>query len=229
MRLFRVANNFSIGVTFVARRLMNKQDQGALGGMTFSQIEGAIEALVETAHLAGLNLDDLLALLDAELNIKEILEIIAVQSASPREMNTVRNSCSDLQKSPGGCLMRPLVESRSKKLVLCIDDDESLLECESEFLAALGYTVLTAPSGGEGLELAAKNCVDVVIVDYCMPQMNGQEVAVEMRRLRPQATIIMLSGLVPQEALNTVDAFVPKDRLAMQLLKAIETNVPTDG
>jgi CheY-like chemotaxis protein len=200
--------------------------------MTFSQIEGAIEAFVETAHLAGLNLDDLLALFDAELNIKEILEIIAVQSASPREMDTVRNPCSNLQKSFGGCLMRPLVESRSKKkLILCIDDDESLLECESEFLAAVGYTVLTAPSGAEGLVLASKNCVDVVIIDYSMPQMNGQEVAVEMRRLRPQATIIMLSGLVslPPEARNTVDAFVPKNRLPMQLLQAIDANVPIDG
>jgi len=64
-----------------------------------------------------------------------------------------------------------------------------------------------------------------------MPQMNGHEVAIEMRRLRPQATIIMLSGSmdVPQEAMNTVDAFVPKDRLASQLLQAIEANVPLDG
>jgi len=90
---------------------------------------------------------------------------------------------------------------------------------------------LTAQRGDEGLELAAENCVDVVIVDYCMPQMNGQEVAVEMRRLRPQATIIMLSGsiAVPQEAVNTVDAFVRKDRLASELLQAIEANVPIDG
>ena len=76
---------------------MDEKDQGALSGMTFSQIEGAIEAFVESAHLAGLNLDDLLALFDAELNIKQILEIIAVKSASPREMDTVRNPCSNLQ------------------------------------------------------------------------------------------------------------------------------------
>jgi hypothetical protein len=41
----------------------------------------------------------------------------------------------------------------------------------------------------------------------------------------------MLSGsvAVPQEALNTVDAFVPKNRLATQLLPAIEANFPIDG
>jgi YesN/AraC family two-component response regulator len=54
------------------------------------------------------------------------------------------------------------------------------------------------------LELASKHSVDVVILDYFMPEMNGQEVAIEMRRLRPEAAIIMLSGAadVPEQALK---------------------------
>ena len=65
--------------------------------------------------------------------------------------------------------------------------------------------------------------VDVVIVDYCMPEMNGHEVAIEMRRLKPKAPIIMLSAAldVPEQAMKLVDAFVAKDRLASQLLPAI--------
>jgi len=53
--------------------------------------------------------------------------------------------------------------------------------------------------------------------------MNGQEVAIEMRRLKPQAPIIMLSASmeVPEQALKLVDAFIVKDRLASQLLPAI--------
>src|ERR1700686_5477369 len=108
-------------------------------------------------------------------------------------------------------------------VLLCIDDNEDVLECEKSFLESFGYTVLTAPSGGKGLELATIHSVDVVIVDYFMPEMNGQEVALEMRRLRPQAPIIMLSGAVdvPDETLKLVDAFIAKDRLASQLLPAI--------
>jgi CheY-like chemotaxis protein len=108
-------------------------------------------------------------------------------------------------------------------VVLCIDDNQDVLECERAFLESFGYTVLTAPSGGEGLELAAIHSVDVVILDYFMPAMNGQEVAIEMRRLRPQAPIILLTeGLgVPEQALNLVDALVAKDRLASQLLPTI--------
>ena len=112
---------------------------------------------------------------------------------------------------------------RQSGVLLCIDDDEEVLECEKSFLESFGYTVLTAPSGSKGLELASMYSVDVVIVDYFMPEMNGREVAIEMRRLRPQAPIIMLSAAVdvPEHALKLVDAFIAKDRLASQLLPAI--------
>jgi CheY-like chemotaxis protein len=73
--------------------------------------------------------------------------------------------------------------------------------------------------------------VDVVIVDYVMPEMNGYEVAIAMRRVRPQAPIIMLSGAVdvPEQALKGVDAFVAKDRLASQLLPAITQLRESEG
>jgi CheY-like chemotaxis protein len=111
----------------------------------------------------------------------------------------------------------------SRGVVLCIDDNQDVLECERAFLEAFGYTVLTASSCGRGLELAAIHSVDIVIVDYFMPRMNGQEVALEMRRLRPQAPIIVLTEGrgVPEPALNLVDALVAKDRLASQLLPTI--------
>jgi len=110
-----------------------------------------------------------------------------------------------------------------KAVLLCIDDSEEVLECEKSFLESFGYTVLTAASGGEGLELASMHSVDVVIVDYFMPEMNGQEVAIEMRRVRPLAPIILLTGAVdvPAQALKLVDAMVAKDRLASELLPTI--------
>jgi CheY-like chemotaxis protein len=117
--------------------------------------------------------------------------------------------------------MHPLTPP--SKIVLCIDDNEDVLECEKAFLESFGYTVLTAPSGGRALELASVHSVDVVIVDYVMPEMNGHEVALKLRRLRPQTPIIMLSGAVdvPEQALKSVDAFIAKDQLASRLLTAI--------
>jgi CheY-like chemotaxis protein len=46
-------------------------------------------------------------------------------------------------------------------VLLCIDDDEDVLECEKSFLESFGYRVLTAASGGKGLELAATHSIDV--------------------------------------------------------------------
>ena len=110
-----------------------------------------------------------------------------------------------------------------RAVLLCIDDDEDVLECEKSFLESFGYTVLTAASGGKGLELASRHSVDVVIVDYFMPEMNGHQVAMEMRRLKPQAPIIMLSAAidVPEQVLNLVDALIAMNSLASQLLPMI--------
>jgi CheY-like chemotaxis protein len=46
-------------------------------------------------------------------------------------------------------------------VLLCIDDNEDVLECEKSFLESFGYSVLAAASGGKGLELASKHSVDV--------------------------------------------------------------------
>jgi len=67
--------------------------------------------------------------------------------------------------------------TRQGKTVLCIDDNEEVLECERAFLESFGYTVLIAPSGNKALELASIHSVDVVVVDCVMREMNGHEEA----------------------------------------------------
>jgi len=83
------------------------------------------------------------------------------------------------------------------------------------FLEAFGDIVLTASGSGKGLEVAAIHSVDVAIPDRFMPAMNRPEVAMELRRLRPQAPIIVLTEGrgAPEPALNLVEAVVAKDRL----------------
>jgi DNA-binding response OmpR family regulator len=118
----------------------------------------------------------------------------------------------------------PSVDSEMPSgIVLCIDQSQEMLDCERAFLESFGYTVLTASSGGKGLELASIHSVDVVILGYFVPGMNGQKVVVEMRRVRPRAPIILLTQGqgVPEQALNLVDALVDKDSLASQLLPTI--------
>lgn len=98
------------------------------------------------------------------------------------------------------------------KTVLCVDDERIGLRVRKIMLESRGYTVLTASNGPEGLKVFAENHVDLVVLDYYMPDVNGGEVASEMRRRRPDVPIVFLSAYfsLPPEALRLADAFITK-------------------
>jgi CheY-like chemotaxis protein len=110
------------------------------------------------------------------------------------------------------------------KTILCIDDDEGMLDYQRALLERRGYAVLTAVSARQGLLIAAAaRGIAAVIVDYHMPEMNGHEVAMEIKRLRPQIPIVMVSSdeEIPENVLKVVDAFVSKYEAPNQLLPVI--------
>jgi CheY-like chemotaxis protein len=92
-------------------------------------------------------------------------------------------------------------------ILLCIDDEPIGLQIRKILLQREGYEVLTALSGAEGLELFVANPIEAVVLDYSMPGMNGDEVAAEMKRIKPWVKILLLSAYVdlPEEALKYVD------------------------
>ena len=107
-------------------------------------------------------------------------------------------------------------------LVLAIDDDVLMLKLERAFLERHGFSVLTATSGTDGLKLAALHPVDLVILDFSMPDLNGAVVATGIRRLRPKALIVMLSADdIPEAVVRLVDAFVPKEHITTRLLPTV--------
>lgn len=79
-------------------------------------------------------------------------------------------------------------------------------------LESRGYQVLTASDGTQGLALFEQHAVDLVVLDYFMPDMDGGVVAAEMRRRRPDIPIIFLSAYfsLPPEALECANAFITK-------------------
>jgi DNA-binding response OmpR family regulator len=96
-------------------------------------------------------------------------------------------------------------------LLLCIDDDRVVLECVTWLLEKHGYRTLGASCGVVGIQLFTEHAVDLVILDYEMPGMNGGEVAQQLRRLNSQVPIIMSSGsAVSARVATLVDAYVPK-------------------
>jgi DNA-binding response OmpR family regulator len=99
-----------------------------------------------------------------------------------------------------------------KSMVLCIDDEPTVLATRKMVLQAAGFDVLTAADGAAGLELFDTSEIAAVVLDYFMPGTNGGEVAQEMKRRNPKVPIIMLSAytVLPQDALAAVDVFLTK-------------------
>ena len=111
-------------------------------------------------------------------------------------------------------------QSSCKRLLLCIDDHWQDLKALRLILQSAGYDVVTASSGRIGLRLLGRHPVQIVILDYSMPEMNGEAVAREIRRTHPHVPILMLSGHidVPKRASSAVDAFVAKGQPPAVLL-----------
>ena len=114
--------------------------------------------------------------------------------------------------------------ARRQETLLCIDDNQSSLNICKIILEDFGYKVLTASSAREGLEIFASHVIDAVILDYQMPEMNGELVAAEMRRTKPRVPILMLSGWVslPESALQLVDEYVAKGDPVEFMLLAVQ-------
>ena len=96
--------------------------------------------------------------------------------------------------------------------ILCIDDEEPALILRRRVLEKAGYRVLTALTGKEGIEMFRHQPIDVVVLDYWMADMDGLDVAAELKTLKPKTPIIMLSGYasILDEGLGKVDLWLRK-------------------
>jgi CheY-like chemotaxis protein len=88
-------------------------------------------------------------------------------------------------------------------LVLCVDDNEAILSVTRMALERTGYRVLTVNNGAAALEAFAANPIDAVILDYEMPGMNGGQVALEMKRIKPEIPKMLFSSHDPDSCEET--------------------------
>jgi CheY-like chemotaxis protein len=109
--------------------------------------------------------------------------------------------------------------------VLCIDDEQTALQLRRTLLESAGYKVVAAKSGAQGIQIFGSEPVQAVVLDYWMADMNGLQVARQMRKLNPSVPIIILSayGELLDESLGIADLWIRKGEEDPQfLLKKLE-------
>ncbi|MGI9114653.1 MAG: response regulator [Chthoniobacterales bacterium] len=91
----------------------------------------------------------------------------------------------------------PATKKPNALSILVVDDDERVCEVVAEYLVSDGHEVTTATSGEEALSQARSETFDVVFLDRAMPGMSGDETAEQIKQLRPELPVIMLTGFGP--------------------------------
>jgi CheY-like chemotaxis protein len=82
--------------------------------------------------------------------------------------------------------------------ILCIDDNRNILEIHRALLESKGYRVVTALDGPTGIVLSREQSIDVVVLDFNMPGMDGNEVAQVLMQEQPTLPVVIWSGY-PEE------------------------------
>lgn len=114
------------------------------------------------------------------------------------------------------------IQKSEHPLILCIDDAEVALRIRKLLLASAGYSVLTADSGEEGLEVFKQNPVELVIADHFLSDKTGTEIAIEMKQLKPEVPILIVSAAAEAPpGMDFADGFLSKGDGPELLLKRI--------
>jgi CheY-like chemotaxis protein len=82
----------------------------------------------------------------------------------------------------------------SVKHILVVDDEEAVGYVFERYLAIKGYRVSVAYSGAQALEAFEADRPDLVITDYKMPVMNGDELLRRLRTIEPGLPAVMISA-----------------------------------
>ena len=113
------------------------------------------------------------------------------------------------------------------RMILCVDDETTGLTARRLLLSIAGYAVLTATSSNAALKLFGCNHVDLVITDHLLSDSTGAELAFEMKRLKPEVPIVLLTGLVDlPPGYEDVDLLLTKGLTPPEFLSEIAKLLP---
>ena len=84
--------------------------------------------------------------------------------------------------------------------ILFVDDDRDILTMVEQYLTIKGYDVTTVDNGIEAVGIVKEKQIDIVFTDYKMPEFNGLELLVAIKKYRPQTEVIIVTGYGSMES-----------------------------
>lgn len=140
----------------------------------------------------------------------------------------------------------PAIESQKQKVrekidhsvtdspvtILVIDDEPSVVKVITKMIERLGYNIISAANGVEGIEMYRKHIdeIGLVLLDMTMPDLSGEDVFRELRKYRSDIPVILASGFNEQDATNRfagkgLAGFIQKPFTMDNLLTTIRTSM----
>ena len=110
---------------------------------------------------------------------------------------------------------------------LVVEDNDLVRPLLERYLTSLGYEVVSAAAPGAALQLAEEHGrFDLLVTDVVMPEMNGQELASQLRERQPDLSVLFLSGytadaVIERGALGASESFLQKPFTVGQLAHAL--------
>jgi CheY-like chemotaxis protein len=115
----------------------------------------------------------------------------------------------------------------NKKRILIVDDEKSIREILSAILVSLGYEVVTASNGNEGLGLFSRSAFSLVITDLYMPEVDGLTFAFSIKETSPGTPVVLITaGPVDDEEGDPVDLVMHKPFSLSDLQKTVQMFLP---